>query len=172
MRKLSAVLSSVALASIFGAAAVTHAQSGTPVPTLKRQAPSEPPAMQPPPTTSEIKGSVKMPRVMIVEPKDGDKVPRKFTAKFAVEGMKVAKPTTTGDAPVGDGNFILIVDGTPVQKGQQVPKTENFHHLIEGQSEIQLELEKGEHTLTVQFADGNHSSYGDIMSQTITVKVK
>ena len=35
-----------------------------------------------------------------------------------------------------------------------------------------MKLEPGTHTLTLQFADGNHNSYGEAMSETITVTVE
>ena len=148
---------------------VAFAQTQTPAPTLKQHAPAEPPAMQPPPTTQDVKGAVKMPSVSIVEPKDGATVSKTFTVKFAVNGMKVAN---SGDMTAGTGHHHLIVDGGPIKKGEVVP-TDNTHlHFGTGQMETTLTLPKGEHTLTLQFADGAHVSYGEMMSQSIKVRVK
>jgi len=53
-----------------------------------------------------------------------------------------------------------------------VPTDENNIHFGKGQTEADIEMEAGEHTLTMQFADGLHQSYGEQMSVTITVIVE
>ncbi|MBP6707250.1 MAG: DUF4399 domain-containing protein, partial [Achromobacter sp.] len=40
------------------------------------------------------------------------------------------------------------------------------------QTETELKLAPGKHTLTMQFADGAHRSYGPDLSSTISVTVK
>jgi hypothetical protein len=45
-------------------------------------------------------------------------------------------------------------------------------HFGKGQEETELELEPGEYTLTLQFADGFHRSYGEKMSTTIKITVE
>ena len=42
---------------------------------------------------------------------------------------------------------------------------------VEGKSETEVELAPGKHTLTLQFANGAHQSYGADMSETITIEV-
>ena len=44
-------------------------------------------------------------------------------------------------------------------------------HFGGGQTEADVELTPGEHTLTLQFANGMHQSYGADWSKTITVTV-
>ncbi|MCA9543181.1 MAG: DUF4399 domain-containing protein, partial [Myxococcales bacterium] len=66
----------------------------------------------------------------------------------------------------------IIIDGEGVAQGQVVPKDDKHIHFGGGQTETELELTPGKHTLTMQFADGAHMSYGPKMSQTITVEVK
>lgn len=152
-----------------GTSVTAFAQNGTPEPTLQKHAPAEPPAMQPAPHASDVKGSITMPTVTITSPKDGDTVKSKFDVKFAVSGMKLSK---AGSETAGSGHFILIVDGAAVEKGQAVPKDKQHIHLDKAQKQTSLTLPAGAHTLTVQFADGQHSSYGEVMSQTIKVTVK
>jgi hypothetical protein len=132
-------------------------------------APAEPPAMTAPATATDVKGAVKMPKVTIVEPKDGATVPTTFTVKFGVEGMKIANAGTTTP---GTGHHHLIVDGEAVPKGQAVPTDSTHIHFGKGQTQTKLTLKPGPHTLTLQFADGAHLSYGDMMSQTIHITVK
>jgi Domain of unknown function (DUF4399) len=163
-RALSFLVLVPATACTFAAFAQTPAQ-----PTLKQQAPAEPPAMEPAPGAADVKGAVKMPQVMIVEPKDGATVAKTFTVKFAVEGMKIAK---SGDMTAGTGHHHLIIDKGAVKKGEVIPTDATHLHFGAGQTETKVTLPKGDHTLTLQFADGAHMSYGEMMSQTIKVKVK
>jgi hypothetical protein len=132
-------------------------------------APAEPPAMSAPAEVSEVKGAVKMSKVVFIEPKDGATVPQKFKVKFGVEGMKIAN---AGTMTPGTGHHHLIIDGTPVPKGQPVPTDAQHMHFGKGQTESEMTLKPGKHTLTLQFADGAHLSYGEMMSQTIHITVK
>jgi hypothetical protein len=109
--------------------------------------------------------------VEIVEPKDGSTVKSKFKIKFGVKGMKIQK---AGEAPIDRiaGHHHVIIDGKWMDFGQEVPANKTNIHYGKGQTEAELELEKGEHTLTAQFADGSHRSYGKKMSQTIKITVE
>lgn len=107
--------------------------------------------------------------VYFIEPSDGATVPQEFTVKMGEEGMAV-KPAGTMEP--GSGHHHLIVDGGPVPVGMVVPKDDTHLHFGKGQTETTLKLAPGKHTLTLQFADGAHQSFGPDMSQTITVTVK
>jgi hypothetical protein len=107
-------------------------------------------------------------RVFFVEPKDGAEVKSPFKVKFGVEGMKIAK---AGDMAANTGHHHLIVDGQALEKGQVVPTDDKHLHFGKGQTETELTLAPGPHTLTLQFADGSHKSYGPAMSSTIKVSV-
>ncbi len=115
-------------------------------------------------------------RVFFIEPKDGalikgplegDKV--KVTFKMGVEGFDV-KPA--GEQVQGTGHHHLIVDGEHVAMGKVVPKDDTHIHFGGGQTEAELALPVGEHTVTMQFADGAHLSYGDKLSATIKINVQ
>lgn len=101
--------------------------------------------------------------------KDGDTVAQKIKVAFGVNGMEV-KPA--GDATPLSGHHHLIIDGKPLAKGQVVPKDEKNIHFGKAQTEGEITLTPGEHTLTLQFADANHLSFGDEWSKTIKVNVK
>jgi hypothetical protein len=132
-------------------------------------APAEPPAMTAPADKSDVKGAVKMAKVMILEPKDGATVSKKFKIKFGLEGMTIAN---AGTMTPGTGHHHLIVDGAAIPKGQPVPTDAKHVHFGKGQTETEMTLPPGKHTLTLQFADGAHLSYGEMMSQTIHITVK
>lgn len=118
---------------------------------------------------SEPGGAVKMPKVSFGSPKEGETVPGTFTVKMQITGMKIKK---AGVLDVGTGHHHLIVDGAAIPKGQVVPKDETNIHYGGGETTAKLTLKPGPHTLTLQFADGNHLSYGPELSQTIKVIVK
>lgn len=108
-------------------------------------------------------------RVYFVSPQDGAKVKREFTVKFGVEGMAI-KPAGVMDAKTGHHH--LIIDKGSIPEGEVIPTDDQHLHFGKGQTETKVKLSKGEHKLTLQFADGAHRSYGPAMSSTITVLVK
>ena len=103
------------------------------------------------------------------EPKDGATVTNPVHVKFAVEGMKIAPAGTMTD---GTGHHHLLIDGQPVPKGTVIPANDKSLHFGKGQSETEITLPPGDHTLTLQFGDGAHRSYGPEWSKTITIHVK
>jgi len=87
---------------------------------------------------------------------------------MAVDGMAVRK---AGELKQGTGHFHIIVDGNFVPAGEVVAKDATHRHFGKGQVEADLKLSEGSHTLTLQFADGHHVSYGKDWSQTIQLQV-
>jgi len=121
------------------------------------------------PEREGLRGAIQMPQVRFIYPTDGAKVPRKFTAKFEVKGLKVAK---AGDVEPGTGHFHILIDKPPVKEGEPIPSDANHLHFDNGETEAVVTLSPGKHTLTLQFADGAHRAYGRGLVQTITVTVK
>jgi len=109
------------------------------------------------------------PHVSIVQPVDGATVGTTFKVVMAVEGMKVLP---AGDVVPNTGHHHLIVDGGYIPMNEVIVKDREHFHYGKGQTEATLHLYPGKHTLTLQFANGHHKSYGHGMSQTITVHVK
>jgi len=101
--------------------------------------------------------------------KDGQKIPSSFNLKMGVKGMDI-KPA--GTLEEGTGHHHLVIDGSFVEKGTVVKMDETHIHFGKGQTEHELLLKPGKHTLTLQFADGTHKSYGEELSKTITVDVQ
>lgn len=87
---------------------------------------------------------------------------------MGVHGMTVH---AAGEIIEGSGHHHIIVDGEAVAQGTVVPSTETHIHFGAGQTEADVPLTPGEHTLTLQFANGMHESYGPEWSKTITVNV-
>lgn len=126
-----------------------------------------------PPTTKErIKsgaGAVKMAQVFFTNVKDGDTVGQTITLKFAVNGMKI-KPA--GEIEPGTGHFHVLIDSPIVKEGEVVPANEKNLHFGKGQTEANITLTPGKHTLVLQFADGAHRAFGKELSQEIHVTAK
>lgn len=100
---------------------------------------------------------------------DGDEVSSPVKVEFGVEGMDVK---AAGELVEGTGHHHIVIDGEFIPAGEVVPADSLNIHYGKGQTEAEIELPKGEHTLTMQFADGVHQSYGKQMSATVTVFVK
>ena len=109
------------------------------------------------------------PRVYFIAPEDGATVSNPVHVKFGVEGMEI-RPA--GDMTPNTGHHHLLIDGQPIPKGDVIPSSERSLHYGKGQTETDIQLPPGQHTLTLQFGDGIHRSYGPVMSQTITVNAK
>ena len=69
------------------------------------------------------------------------------------------------------GHHHLIIDGEPLPVGLVVPADDKNIHYGKAQTEAEIELSPGTHTLTMQFADAAHQSYGPRLAKTITVEV-
>lgn len=109
-------------------------------------------------------------RVFFVWPQDGSTVPTTFDVAFGLEGMKIAK-AGTGMQDKTLGHHHLIVDGAGIKYGSPVPADERHLHFGKGETHTSVTLSPGKHTLTMQFADGAHRSFGSALSSTITVNV-
>ena len=107
-------------------------------------------------------------KVMFIAPADGATVKGPVQVKMGVEGMTV-KPAGTIEAKTGHHH--IIVDDKSIAQGTVVPADETHIHFGKGQTETELKLAPGKHTLTLQFADGAHQSYGPQLSTTITITV-
>ncbi|QDQ26798.1 DUF4399 domain-containing protein [Chitinimonas arctica] len=109
--------------------------------------------------------------VSFVGLKDGAVVPATVTVKFGIKGMKV-RPAGEDPYDRASGHHHLVIDAPPVPQGQVVPTDEKHMHFGKGQTEATITLTPGPHTLTLQFADGAHSSYGPALAATVHVKVE
>jgi len=108
-------------------------------------------------------------KVFFANLKDGQTVSSPLKVEFGVEGMEVEP---AGALNQGMGHHHIIIDGTALESGEIVPADATNIHYGKGQTETELELTPGTHTLTMQFADGYHQSYGEQMSATISITVE
>ena len=108
-------------------------------------------------------------KVFFASPKDGETVTGPVKVKMGLEGYTIGP---VGDMSQTKGHHHIVVDGGPIKKGDVVPTDDKHLHFGKGQTETEVKLPPGKHTLTLQFADGAHRSYGPEMSSTVTVTVK
>ena len=110
-------------------------------------------------------------KVSFIEPQDGAKVKSPIKIKMGLEGMKI-RPAGEDPLDKTTGHHHIIIDGGPMPIGTIVPANEKHIHYGKGQTEAEITLSPGKHTLTLQLADGLHASYGEKLSATITVEVE
>jgi hypothetical protein len=109
--------------------------------------------------------------VFFKEPKNGDIVAKTFHVKMGVEGRMVC-PAGKETADKTCGHHHILIDQKPIAAGGVIPSDVNHIHFGKGQTETDVTLTPGKHTLTLQFADFAHRSYGESLSKTIEVTVK
>lgn len=110
-------------------------------------------------------------RIFFVEPQDGAALPQTFTIQMGAEGIEIAP---AGEVIEGSGHFHILVDREFVPAGEIIPiDTEGYLHFGQAQTETELTLEPGEHTLRLQFADGAHQAFeGDAYRDEIHITVE
>ena len=106
-----------------------------------------------------------------VEPSDGATVTSPVAVKMGVKGLDVA-PAAEG-LKEGSGHHHIVVDGPRfVKAGEEIPFDATHLHFGKAQTEATVVLAPGKHTLTLQFANALHKSYGKGYAKTVTVNVK
>ena len=109
--------------------------------------------------------------VFFIEPVDGATVPATFTVKFGLKGMAIA-PAGTDQPNSGHHHLLIDVSDAPDMK-LPLPATEHVVHFGKGQTETQVTLPPGKHTLQLVFANYLHIPHDPpVVSQRITVTVK
>jgi hypothetical protein len=102
--------------------------------------------------------------------KNNQSVTSPVKIQMGADGIKV---DSAGAIKPGSGHHHLIIDaGESIQDGTVVGKDSTHIHYGMAQKEASVPLKPGKHTLTLQFADGIHRSYGSKLAATVTVDVK
>tara|TARA_Y100001954_G_C15810333_1_gene604852 strand:- start:72 stop:497 length:426 start_codon:yes stop_codon:yes gene_type:complete len=101
--------------------------------------------------------------------KDGDTLINPFVVEMGINGMKI-KPA--GQVEAGTGHHHILVDKSFMNYGEIIPMDAQHLHYGKGDTTVTLTLPSGPHTLTLQFANGLHMSYGEQYSKSISIYVK
>lgn len=109
-------------------------------------------------------------KVSFVELPDNARVPGKLLVRFAITGMEIA-PAGTQRRNAGHHHLLIDTDLPPL--GQPIPSDFNHLHFGGGQTEAEILLSPGRHTLQLLFADHDHVPHDPpVMSEKITVEVE
>ena len=119
----------------------------------------------------EKRKSPKGAKAYIISPKDGKTVGKKFTVRFGLKGMGIA-PAAIDKENTGHHHLLLDVDKLP-NLDLPLVATDNIRHFGGGQTEVQLELPPGKHTLQLVLGDWIHLAHAPpVLSKKITITVR
>lgn len=109
--------------------------------------------------------------VYIIGPKDGAVVKSPVKVQFGLKGMGIAP---AGIAFENSGHHHLLIDtDPPADLSQPLPTSEQVVHFGKGQTETELKLAPGKHTLQLVLGDQLHVPHNPpVMSKKITIEVK
>ena len=100
---------------------------------------------------------------------DGDTLPTKPTIHFGLRGMGVAP---AGSDRANSGHHHLVIDAPTPPLNAEIPNDFQHLHFGAGQTEAEVSLTPGEHTLQLVFGDRNHVPHSPpVVSPRIKVKV-
>jgi hypothetical protein len=107
--------------------------------------------------------------VYFVDPADGAKVPGKLKLHFGLRNMGIAPAGS--DLP-NSGHHHLIIDAELPPLNKPIPSDFNHLHFGAGQTEADVTLPLGKHTLQLLLGDANHVPHNPpVMSKPLTVTV-
>jgi hypothetical protein len=105
-----------------------------------------------------------------ISPADGETVASPVTVRFGLRGMGVAP---AGVAIENTGHHHLLIDAAPPALDMPVPADANHVHFGKGQTEAQVTLAPGRHTLQLLLADHLHIPHDPpVLSKAITITVR
>lgn len=107
--------------------------------------------------------------VFFKHPADGATVASPVFIEMGVSGMEIEP---AGAVKEGFGHHHILINQANWPEGSVIPMSDSTIHFGKGQTDASLELEAGEYTISLQFADGVHASYGEKMAASITVTVE
>lgn len=109
--------------------------------------------------------------VYIISPKDGATVPGTFKVQFGLRGMGVA-PAGVDIPDTGHHHLLIDVKEQP-DMNLPLPMTDNIRHFGKGQTETDVTLSPGPHTLQLIMGDKSHIPLNpSVESRVIRVNVR
>lgn len=135
-------------------------------------APAAAPAAAPPPAAALArKPAPAGAAAYFIEPADGATVTSPVRVVFGLKGIGVA-PAGIDRADAGH-HHLLIDTGLPENLGLPIPNDEQHRHFGGGQTEVELTLTPGRHTLQLLLGDHLHVPFDPpITSSVITIQVQ
>jgi hypothetical protein len=109
-------------------------------------------------------------KVYFANLKDGQTVTSPLKVEMGVDAMHV--DTANGNLKPASGHHHILVDIDSIPTGEVIKKDSVHLHFGNAQTSAEIKLPPGKHSLTLQFADALHRSYGSRLTNKITVDVK
>jgi hypothetical protein len=109
-------------------------------------------------------------RVYFANLKDGQTVTSPLKVEMGVDAMHV--DTANGKLKPASGHHHILIDIDSIPTGEVIKKDSVHLHFGNAQTSAEIKLPPGKHSLTLQFADAMHRSYGSRLTNKITVNVK
>src|SRR5262245_32418076 len=143
---------------LFVIPAVTHAQGNA--------APATPPAAAALPRTAAPAGAM----VYFISPANGARVTSPVTVRFGLRGMGVAPAGVTNP---NTGHHHLLIDTDLTPDNLPIPNDDKHRHFGAGQTEVELTLPPGQHTLQLVLGDALPIPHQPpVRSEKITITVQ
>ncbi|MCS3469412.1 hypothetical protein M2401_003150 [Pseudomonas sp. JUb42] len=109
--------------------------------------------------------------VYIISPKDGATVPGTFKVQFGLKGMGVAPAGV--DVPDTAHHHLMVDLKEQPDLNAPLPNNDTIRHFGKGQTETEITLSPGKHTLQLIMGDKSHIPLNpSVESKKITVNVK
>ena len=110
-------------------------------------------------------------QVYFITPQDGASVGQTFTVRFGLKGMGVAPAGV--DVPATGHHHLLVDVATLPLLDAPLPATEQILHFGKGQTETELTLPPGKHTLQLLIGDKHHVPMEPpVISEKISITVQ
>ncbi|HEX7921746.1 MAG TPA: DUF4399 domain-containing protein [Bradyrhizobium sp.] len=123
------------------------------------------------PATAQNKPAGKDTKLYFIWPHDGARLKSPFACRFGLRNMGV---THAGDEFPNSGHHHLLIDvDEPLNPNEPIPSDKSHQHFGAGQTETQLDLAPGKHTLQLVLGDAKHYPFNPpVVSEKITIRVK
>jgi Domain of unknown function (DUF4399) len=109
-------------------------------------------------------------RAYIISPADGATVSSPFVVQFGLDGAGVAP---AGVEKANTGHHHLLIDTDLPDLTSPIPADDRHRHFGGGQTQVELTLPPGQHTLQLLLGDYTHTPHNPpIMSDKITITVE
>lgn len=117
--------------------------------------------------TDSVDVAVEEASVQFTNVDDGDTVSSPVSLEWATENYTLE---SAGEVRQGAGHAHLIVDADPVPVGDTIPSDDQHIHFGDGSASAELDIDAGEHTVTLQMGNGHHLATP--LTDTVTLTVE
>ncbi len=112
-------------------------------------------------------------RVYFIGLEDGAVVKNPFIVTFGIDGFGITPAGATGKSRHTGGHHHLLIDTNLPDLDEAIPEDGNHIHFDQGETEVELKLTPGKHTLQLLLGDEQHEPQDPpLISEQITITVE